>query len=100
MKFKYLFFLRTLSIGDCLLQPKLCINCKHFIKNEKNYGNEFGKCNAFSFIKDDDEFLITGIKKNIIIDYHYCSVARNSFILCGKIARKYQHNTKINNVLS
>jgi hypothetical protein len=72
-----------------MTNPKLCINCKNFIKNN-NLDNKYGKCKAFPKIKEDDEYLITGNKINVEIDYHYCSTARNSRSLCDEIGRKYE----------
>jgi hypothetical protein len=43
------FFVMTNAIA-----PKLCIDCKHFIKN--GVYDEFGKC-AFYPILDDNDFL-------------------------------------------
>ena len=55
---KYFIFFITIFVGNCYItKPKLCINCKNFIKH--NLGDEYDKCNA-SYIKNNDNFLITG----------------------------------------
>jgi hypothetical protein len=89
MRLSYLFFINTFLSTNSLQQPRLCVNCKHFIKNGSK--DEYGKCKVNSY-KIDDKFLITGIKKESEIDYYYCSTARSSFYLCGKNGRKYKEN--------
>ena len=79
-----------LPIFSFLSKPKLCINCKNFIKERVDQDDKYGKCKAFFTIKENDEELITGNKKDKEIDYYYCSNARKFWFLCGKIARKYQ----------
>ena len=54
MRFCYLFFIKTFFSNNLLQQPKLCVNCKHFIKNDKD---EYDKCKVNSY-KIDDKFLI------------------------------------------
>jgi len=56
MILSYLFFINTFLSTNSLKQPKLCVNCKHFIKNDKD---EFGKCKANPY-EIDDKYLITG----------------------------------------
>jgi len=78
--------------------PKICVNCKFFkndlifdIASEKRYG----KCLAFPIVTEENEndyndFLVTGIKKNKIIEYSYCSIARRSEDMCGKGGKMYK----------
>ena len=69
-------------------QPDFCVDCKFYIPNNFLFlpiGKEFGKCKLYYDIKDDDrDFLVTGIKKNILKEYKYCSICRNNDDLCGK----------------
>ena len=61
MKLKYFICFNILLITNSLSQPKLCINCKNFIK-KRFEEDRFGKCKVAPYIKDDD-FLITGYSK-------------------------------------
>jgi len=63
-------------------KPKACINCKYFIPTTDDEV-KFGKCSAFPKKVDDQFFLVTGTKEDKIIDYTYCSVARNNDRMCG-----------------
>jgi hypothetical protein len=58
MKLKYFICFNILLITNSLSQPKLCINCKNFIK-ERFEKDRFGKCKAAPYIIDDN-YLITG----------------------------------------
>jgi hypothetical protein len=79
------------------IKPKLCINCKYFIKD--NYSSEYGKCSYFPRIIEDDSFLVNGIIKEINIDYYYCSTMRGDENKCGKEGKIYKrkYNKNINN---
>ena len=73
-------------------KPKLCINCKYFIKNihnDNDNDNEFGKCSLFPRVEEDNEFLVTGIHKNKNINYYYASTARSTN-MCGKEGKMYK----------
>jgi hypothetical protein len=63
------------------MKPKLCVNCKYFIPDNNN--NKFGKCSLFPVRKENDYFLVDGVSEDEIIDYHYCSTARNYDSMCG-----------------
>jgi hypothetical protein len=67
--------------------PKLCINCKYFIKDPEN-GLEYGKCSLFPTEVSSMNFFVTGINN---IDYYYCSTARQYETLCGKEGNKYKN---------
>jgi len=67
---------------------KLCIDCK-FCKKNFITGSEFSKCSLFVREQDNDNFLVNGIKNNNI-EYHYCSIARNSENKCGKEGKYYE----------
>ena len=75
-------------------QPNFCVDCKYYIPSYFLFGittgKEFGKCKLYYDIKDyDRDFLVTGIKKNIIKEYKYCSICRNNDDLCGKQGTQY-----------
>ena len=85
---RYLIFYIILLVCNCYTaKPKLCINCKNFIKH--NIGDEYGKCKAAYYVENNNNFLITGINYDIEIQYHYCSTARSSNFLCGENGKKY-----------
>ena len=63
---------------------KLCINCKHFITDNKE--NIFGKCKMFPQIENKLNYLINGIKKD---GYSYCSTARGFSNMCGEDAKMF-----------
>jgi len=69
------------------IEPKFCKNCKYFKKGFFTL-DEFAKCEAFPKIEEDNNYLITGIEKKQIIDYHYCSTARK--FKCGEDGKKYE----------
>lgn len=76
--------------------PKLCINCKFFIKDLTCDDNEYGKYSIFPKEESNINFLVTGIKN---VDYYYCLTARQSERLCGKEGNKYKNKpTKKNNL--
>lgn len=82
--------LRTFFIAFCGFtlaskQPKLCVNCKHFIPDtHSNFfrNDEFGKCRLFPL-------LVTGKQKVSETDYSYCSTARSYEHYCGKKGNFY-----------
>ena len=67
--------------------PKLCINCKFFIKDLENR-LEYGKCSLFPTDESTVSFLVTGYKS--IDNYYYCLTARKSERLCGKEGINYE----------
>ena len=70
------------------IKPNLCINCKFYTKNFLTF-SEFGKCSLFPKDKDNDYFLVNGIKNNNQ-EYHYCSTSRNSERMCGEEGKFYE----------
>jgi hypothetical protein len=82
------------------MKPKLCINCKHFITDNKN--GKFGKCSLFPIEEENNYFLINGIIEDNIIDHDYCSIARNDYKMCGHEGklhiRKYNKNKKLKKI--
>ena len=73
------------------INPKICINCKHFIPDNDN--GIFGKCSFFQKKEGKIHFLITGIedKKN----YYYCSTSRESKDMCGEEGKYYIQKEEI-----
>lgn len=85
----------TLST-NLFVKPKLCIDCKFFTK-EFFIADKFGKCLAFPREQRNEDyinFLVDGSKITRKIGYNYCSVARNSEIMCGKEGKLYEENKK------
>ena len=80
-----------LSIFSCseLIKPKLCITCKHFIKNYFT-GNKFGKCSLLPIEIENNDFLVDGSGENKKMDYNYCSIARQYDNMCGKEGKLYE----------
>jgi hypothetical protein len=69
--------------------PKLCVNCKFFIKDPEN-GLEHGKCSLFPTEESTVSFLVTGYKN--IDNYYYCLTARQYESMCGKEGVNYEEN--------
>jgi hypothetical protein len=68
--------------------PKLCKNCKYFIKPLAS-PIEFGKCALFLQPRDDFAYFITGKRKNKS-EHYYCSIARQVDYLCGEEGKFYE----------
>lgn len=83
MKYIFLLFLSTIfsTLSFKETKHKACVNCKYFIPTTDEV--KFSKCSAFPKKVDDQFFLVTGTKEDKIIDYSYCSVARNNDRMCG-----------------
>lgn len=73
--------------------PKLCINCKFFIKENILTPDAFYKCSKFSYLEDDN-FFVNGRGRPQKIKYHYCSVARQFDHMCGQEGKKYEEKSK------
>ena len=73
------------------IKPKLCIDCKFFIKSKFTNDNKFGKCSFFRErnLDDDNHYLVTGIKNKEEF-YYFCSTSRNFEHMCGKEGRFYE----------
>ena len=91
--------LRSLVVRSALIksihsEPKFCVNCKHCLPSEgyKLYDSrslEFAKCLANPREIKDDSYLITGVPKPKVIDYQYCSLARQYDGKCGPNGSMY-----------
>lgn len=88
MKFISFLLLNVLSqISGLTTKPKLCVNCKYFVKDFFS-ANKFGKCSQFPRQDDSKYHLVTGIDDRKQ-DLYYCSTARSSEHMCGEDAKKY-----------
>ena len=79
-------FLPILSFKE--IKPKLCINCKYFITD--NNTGKFGKCSLFPKQTKDIFRLVNGIQENKIVEYQYCSVARELENMCSQEGKMYK----------
>ena len=61
------------------INPKLCINCKNFITDNRN--GKYGKCALFPTSEGNTNYLVNGI---ITDEYYYCSTSRESKICVVK----------------
>jgi hypothetical protein len=104
MFLKY-FIIYTLISFSIAIEPKLCVNCKHFIKNK--ISPKFSKCALFDIIKfrlfdemdnkiNNMNYLVTGIEKENknLKNYFPCSIARNCEFMCGINGKKYEPKDK------
>ena len=86
----YLFTLLCMYIvsltNSLKTQPKLCINCKHFIQPKNGLKDEFGTCGKLPF--ESSKFLVDGKYRDD--DFYSCSTARSWDRLCGKNAKEYR----------
>lgn len=76
-------------------KPKLCINCKHFIRDNEN--PEQSHCALFPDENrkefQEKKFYVTGIKmdeKKNNDDYYSCLTARSIERMCGKEGKMYK----------
>jgi len=81
-----LLFLQVVSFN--VIKPKLCLNCKHFIKD--NDDSKFGKCSLFQKEKLNFYMMVNGISENKDIEYYYCATARNNEDMCGKEGKMHK----------
>ena len=70
------------------IRPKICINCQHFIPDHDI--GLFGKCSLFPLKPNNNDFLITGMPEEELIDYQYCSVTRKRDAMCGKEGKMHK----------
>jgi len=84
----YSIFSRSVTSMSSPLTPKLCKNCRHFLKPLVT-PIEFGKCAMLLQPKDDINYFITGKRKNKS-EHYFCSVARQSDYLCGEEGKYYE----------
>ena len=93
---KYIFFIICFNIlseafsMSNAVKPKLCIDCKFFIKDNVFTRNEFGKCALFSKVKKNDNYLVDGSNQYDKTEYSYCSIVRNYEDRCGEEGRLYE----------
>ena len=87
----FLAFLSNFCINaqSNIAKPKLCVNCKFFMKESFLTPDTYSKCTKFSFIEHDD-FFVNGIKRPETKQYYYCSTARNFDHMCGIEGKKYE----------
>jgi hypothetical protein len=92
--FIFLFIAVLPSISSLLQpnEPKICKNCKFFVKAGILTSDKFGKCLVFPYRGEQDHFLVDGIheKKIATYHYHYCSTARAYDHLCGEKGKKFE----------
>ena len=67
------------------INPKLCINCKHFIPD--NDTGKYGKCFLFPKKEGKINFLVNGINNE---EYYYCSTSRDTNAMCGEEGKYYK----------
>ena len=85
MRFVVMFYL-FMSVFS--LDPKLCVNCKHF--RGTFFMDRFGKCSKFPVVNEVDDYLVTGVKKSNEIDYNYCSIVRKYNPECGPQGKLFE----------
>jgi hypothetical protein len=73
------------NFGFNQIKPKLCINCKHFIKDDGD--GKYGKCSFLTRDESKINFLVNGVNQEL---YHYCSTARQLEDMCGKEGKYYK----------
>ncbi len=79
MKFLFLLIVPIFSF-------KFCINCKHFITDNKE--NIFAKCKMFPQLENKINYLINGIEKD---GFSYCSTARQFEKMCGEMGKCFKN---------
>jgi len=68
-------------------QPKICINCKHFIPD---YGTGiYGRCLLFPTKEHAVNFLVNGVIDKD--EYYFCSTSRSSSDMCGIEGKMYEN---------
>ena len=80
-----IFFSIILQISSLKkINPKLCINCKHFIPT---IDNKFSKCALFPTLYSKNFYLVNGVAHED--DHNYCYVARTTNNMCSKNGNFY-----------
>ena len=70
---------------------KLCVNCKYYIPNGEP---KYAKCSQY-IIPDEVKktemikYLVTGVGKEVQLDYRFCFAVRYNDELCGMEGKKY-----------
>ena len=80
--------------SENLIKPKLCIDCKYF-KKDFFIDNKFGTCSFFPIEKEDDYFLVDGIRTKKT-EYMFCNVARKIHDMCGEEGKFYEKKVRSN----
>ena len=84
--FALLYMYLVLLTTSLKIKPKLCVNCKFFIRPTNGLKDEFGRCSKFPF--ENTKFLVDGIVRED--DFYSCSTARSIDRICGKNAKEYK----------
>lgn len=84
-----LVFLAEIFSSTPTIKPKLCCDCKFFIKDFMTM-NKFGKCALFPKDHEGDnmDYLVDGVKSKA--DLTYCSIARRYANMCGPEGAFYE----------
>ena len=62
--------------------PKICVNCKFYIKSDLSSYPEYGVCMKYpKDVQQNANYLVTGVKEKP--EYMYCSTARGNEKMCG-----------------
>ena len=82
MKYIILLFFFAEMFSSTPLKPKLCCDCKFFIK-DFFLPKRLGSCAIFPKDQDKDDrfYLVDGIKPKV--EYSFCSIAREYKDMCG-----------------
>lgn len=70
------------------MNPKLCINCKHF--RGEFLMDRYGKCAKSPVVSDVDEYLVTGRIDNRKREYNFCSIVRKYNPACGPDGKLFE----------
>ena len=76
-----------LSLSVKVTQPKLCINCKHFIPDHDS--GRYGRCLLFPTEEHAVNFLVNGVIDKD--EYYFCSSSRRSSDMCGVEGKMYEN---------
>lgn len=71
-------------------KPKLCIDCKHFIKD--NGIGKFGKCSLSPKLSGRKYYLVNGVIDES--EYEFCCLSRANEDICGEDGKLYKKKYK------
>ena len=71
-------------------KPKLCIDCKHFIKD--NGTGKFGKCSLSPKLYGRKYGLVNGVIDEA--EYEFCYLSRANEDICGETGKLYKKKYK------
>ncbi len=80
------YFILFTLISSVQTQPKLCINCKYFLR--ENFNSKFSKCSFFLKKEGKINFLVNGIINKD--EYFFCSTVRDTDNMCGEEGKFYK----------